>query len=179
MFTKTGRRPPLETLRSWLAKIGYRLPFRRPWYLTVADAKDVMGWFWLTVVEHGLLDRAVTLSYVRKCVWNVIRQRGRALRAEGNRSPAVEVHEVLRAEAFMESDIMAARMRRDSRNRLERYIEFRHARALELSHQGYNSEEVASRLTSEFGCAINAATVRKWRERDIERLRKLRWLRAA
>lgn len=176
MSTKTGRHPPMETMRSWLTKIGYRLPFRRPWYLTVADAFDVMGQFWLKVVERGLLDRHVTLSYVRKCVWNVIRQRGRALRAQGNMGPLLKVHEVLKAEAFMDSEIMAARMRRDSRRRLERYIEVRHARALELSHQGYSSEEVASRLTSEFGCAINAPTVRKWRERDTERLMKLRSL---
>lgn len=169
----------METFRSWLVKVGYRLPFRRPWYLTVADAKDVMGQFWLKVVERGLLDRVVTLNYIRKCVWNVIRQRGRVLRAQGHMGPLLAVHEVLKAEAFMDSEIMAARMRRDSRKRLERYIEVRHERALELSHQGYNSEEVASRLTSEFGCSINAATVRKWRERDIERLMKLRWLRVA
>jgi hypothetical protein len=162
-----------------LAKIGYNLPFRRPWFLTVADAKDVMGRFWLMVVERGLLDRVVTMGFIRKCVWNVIRQHGRALQAQGSRGPLLAVHEVLKAEAFMDSDIMAARMRRDSRKRLERYIEVRHERALELSHQGYSSDEVASRLTSEFGCAINAATVRKWRERDIVRLMRLRSLRVA
>jgi len=179
MSTKAGRHPPKETLRSWLAEIGYKLPFSRPWFLTVADVEDVMGQFWLKVVERGLLDRAVTRSYLRKCVWNVIRQRGRTLRAQGHMSPLVEVHEVLKAEAFMDSEIMAARIRRDNRRCLERYIEVRHERALELNYQGYNSEEVARRLTSEFGCAINAATVRKWHERDIKRLMKLRWLRVA
>jgi superfamily II helicase len=153
-------------LRDWLQQYGYRLPFPRPWYLSRADAEDVMGQVWLNIISGGRLHQEVHLGYLVRAVRNEMTRRGLIQKAEGDAVPAVTRHLHQQHENAV-SDLLERVHRRINLSMAERHLEERHLRALELTSEGYTSAEVSEALQKKYGWAVTPATVRKWYERHI------------
>jgi hypothetical protein len=161
-----AKRVEVKALRSWLEQYANKLPFKCPWYLTAADAEDVMGQVWLNIIGFGLLDKKVSLGYLIIAVRNEMRRRGLIQRARSAANEAFSAS-VRMQEEHAHSDFMDALQRRLSLAIAARHLEERHHRALELLFEGYTSAEVADILCRKHGWYVTAGTIRQWHRRYI------------